>query len=284
MIKYGFFNSVSGDRVYNAEDMNELTKGLISENGIFANVDDGFRVVPNSGMTIGVSSGRARVNGHWVVNDSIETLTLSPADATRNRYDAIVLRHSTTTRDVTLTVIEGTLATAPAKPNIVRDMSTYDICLAYVYVAKGATTIVAANINDTRLDSNVCGYIVGLVNQIDTSEFFAQMEAWEEQKKAEFETWFSALTEQLGVITHIEEYRNTIVGVELLSAFPIGINEYDSRTDVLIANINGVMLVEGVDYTISGTRELAMLNLNFGLKGNDNLIEIRVLKSVIGIS
>jgi hypothetical protein len=61
----------------------------------------------------------------------------------------------------------------------------------------------------------------------------------------------------------------------------IGINDYDSNADLLLAFANGVYLVGGVDYTISGTGAAAKINLQKPLVGA-NLVNFVVVKSVIG--
>ena len=54
---YGFFNSSSGDRVYNADDVNTFLEGIISPNGIYANVDQMLVVTPGDGMAVRVAPG-----------------------------------------------------------------------------------------------------------------------------------------------------------------------------------------------------------------------------------
>lgn len=163
MLTYGFFNSVNGDRTYNAETISNMFKGLISD-GVYKSVGDAFVVSPSSGLTLSVGSGRAIVSERWVENDAAVTITLNAAHVTLNRYTAIVLRRDLTNRQVTLQMIDGTPATNPAKPSIVRTDTLYDICLAYIYVAAGATTIQASNISDARGDADVCGYVHMLVS------------------------------------------------------------------------------------------------------------------------
>lgn len=158
MLTYGFFNSVNGDRTYNAETISNMFKGLISD-GVYKSVGDAFVVSPSSGLTLSVGSGRAIVSERWVENDAAVTITLNAAHVTLNRYTAIVLRRDLTNRQVTLQMIDGTPATNPAKPSIVRTDTLYDICLAYVYVGAGATTITASNISDARANTDVCGYV-----------------------------------------------------------------------------------------------------------------------------
>ena len=163
MLTYGFFNSVNGDRIYNAETISNMFKGLISD-GIYKSVGDSLVVQPSSGLTLLVGSGRAVVSERWVENDAAITITLNAAHVTLNRYTAIVLRRDLTNRQITLEMIDGTPATSPAKPSIIRTDTLYDICLAYVYVGAGATTIQASNITDMRGNADVCGYVRMLVS------------------------------------------------------------------------------------------------------------------------
>ena len=57
-ITSGFFDSVSGDRTYDADQMSTYFEGLISD-GVYENVGDRFAVTSaNSGMNINVGAGR----------------------------------------------------------------------------------------------------------------------------------------------------------------------------------------------------------------------------------
>lgn len=163
MLTYGFFNSVNGDRVYNAETIGNMFRGLISD-GIYKSVGDSFVVQPSSGLTLSVGSGRAVVSERWVENDAAITIALNAAHVTLNRYTAIVLRRDLTNRQITLEMIDGTPAASPVKPSIVRTDTLYDICLAYIYVGAGANQITAQNIEDARGNADVCGYVHMLVS------------------------------------------------------------------------------------------------------------------------
>ena len=53
----GFFNSVNGDRLYNADQMSRIFEGLITD-GVYESVANKLAVQPNSGMTIQIATGR----------------------------------------------------------------------------------------------------------------------------------------------------------------------------------------------------------------------------------
>ena len=160
---FGFFNSQNGDRTYNAEQIGDMFEGLVSQ-GVYDTVGDGFVVQPSSGLTISIGSGRAVVVDKWINNDAAVTMTLNPAHVTLNRYTAIVLRLNLENREITLEMVDGANSTSPVKPTLTRTSVIYEICLAYIYVAGGATSITTTNITDTRWDSNLCGYVKLLPN------------------------------------------------------------------------------------------------------------------------
>ena len=297
-LEYGFFNAVKQadgtyDRVYNAEQMSRYFNGLVSP-GVYESVGGGLQVSAGTGMTVQVQTGRAILgdNCQWLDNDAVLDITLSAAHVTLNRYTAIVMRLDYTNRNISIVAVDGANATAPTKPAMTRTSAIMEYCLAYVYVGKGVTSITQSAITDTRPDNTVCGWVTGLVQQVDTSqlflqwqtayaEFYAQMQAWQTQQEAAFDAWLATLTGQLQVNTYIQEHRNTVSVTTSTTQVSIGISQYVPTTDILIANLNGIALVEGTDYSISGTGTGAKMTLTKAIDGN-NVIEFRVLKSKIG--
>lgn len=298
MITYGFFNSVNNDRLYNAETFNNYFEGLISANGIFENVRGSFVTsAASSGLAVNVATGKALVNTCWVVNDAIETITLDTAHNLLARYDKIGLLWDETNRNVTLRKVTGTPTSSPLKAAPVRTATQYEIVLAYVYVGPNATSITAANITDCRYDTNLCGVITGLIDQVDTTTLYnqyatqfaeirsqletweaqqkSQMAAWETQQKTQFETWFNALTQELNVNTYIEELRKSYDGDNTTTTFALPTGY--AAGDIVDVYLNNIVLMPGVDYTISGSNVVKSSSVRTG-----NTLVIRVLKSKIG--
>lgn len=293
-ITYGFFNSVDHDRVYNADQIGDMFKGLIS-NGVYESVGNAFKVNASSGLNISVGSGRAIVGDKWVENDNAETLTLSTAHATLPRIDAIVLRRSTTSRDVSLIVVDGTPASSPNAPVPVINATTYDITLAQIRVPAGATAITQANIYDLR-GSSMCPWVTGIVEQVNTSDLFDQytaaysemlskMQNWFINQQAAFDNWFSTLTSDLVVGMYIDEYRKTaVLGGTGEQTIQLDMTGYTYETgDIVTVYINGLVALEGSDYTLTTTSIPATITVNLTKHGNiANTVEIRVLKSRVG--
>ncbi len=198
----GFFNSVDGDRLYNAADMNMPYKNLIS-NGVFPNPSSNLQVMTSSGMTVQVLEGGGMFGDSWAYNDAPVLLTLDDAPANLNRVDAIIAKWDNTepVRAVTLEVKKGTPASEPSVPAMIRGDSVNEYCLATVRITPGVTTITQSMITDTRPDTDVCGWVTGLITQVDTSTLFKQWQAaYEEQYEANtaaFNAWFTGLKDIL---------------------------------------------------------------------------------------
>ena len=202
MIKSGFHNSINGDRKYNAEDMNRPYKDIVS-NGVFPNPSDQFQVFASSGMIVSVSAGGGVFGNGWAYSDAPILLTVDPAEPTLSRIDAIVVRRdeSESVRDTLIVVKKGTPAQNPVRPEMTRDDYVNEYCLATIRITPGTTVITGSMITDTRPDSTVCGWVTGLIQQVDTSTLFNQWQsAYEEQYELfmnEFEVWWSGVQDLL---------------------------------------------------------------------------------------
>jgi hypothetical protein len=179
------------DRVYSAESFAEYFASFIA-NGVFPNPATNLQVVANvpGDMTVRVKSGLGWINGYYCKNDGDYQLTLSPANGTLPRIDAVVLRWSRSNRSISLEVKTGVAASSPSAPSLERSADNYELMLASIHVVAGATSIAQANITDKRPDSTVCGWVKGVVDQIDTTDLFAQYDD-------AFQTWFADLQSQL---------------------------------------------------------------------------------------
>lgn len=193
MGKYAnFYNSKNGDRKYDASSFEEWLKPFFN-NGVF---NGEMLVSSGGGFDIKVAIGNAYINGKLRKFDDITTLTVEKSSSTLARIDNLVVRRNDTDRNFTLEVVKGVESASPVAPALVRENGVYDLCLARIYVGASVVEITQANITDTRMDSNLCGYVCATVDQIDFDQITLQWEEYLKEFKAsnlaEFEEWEEA--------------------------------------------------------------------------------------------
>ena len=218
-----FFNSKNGDRKYLAEDWDRHLKDLIS-NGVFLRDSANLQVTADgSGMTVTVQPGAAWINGKHYLNDQAIVLKVDIADGALNRIDRVVVQCSTADRIISAKIKKGTPASTATAPSLQRDADAYELSLATVSINAAAITIRQADITDTRLDTSVCGAVVGLITQVGTDTLYAQVQddlhrfksgseddfsawsaaqknafaAWRGEESDSFTTWFNHIKDQL---------------------------------------------------------------------------------------
>lgn len=199
---YGFFNSVNGDRLYNAYQLSTIFEGLITD-GVYESVGNKLAVQPNNGMVIQIATGRGWFAKHWVNNDSENLLTLAGSDVLLNRYVAVCIRVDDTdaVRSAVPYLKYSEFATNPVKPTMTRTETIHEYCLAYVKIRAGATEILASDIEDTRFNADLCGWVTGLITQVDATTLFAQWQAlfneFLTRETSDFNDWFENLQVEL---------------------------------------------------------------------------------------
>lgn len=200
MEKSSFFNSVEGDRIYTMLDWVEYFASFIS-NGIFPLPSSGLQVVAGEGMSVIIKAGKAWINGYFYYNTTDLTVPLDVAHGSLKRIDRIVVQWNLTNRTITAVTKSSPPSTSPSAPAIQRDTDIFELCLADVMVNAGVISISQANITDRRLDSSLCGVAAGMITQIDTTTFNAQLEAWFDEYKVftenEFNAWFATVQDTL---------------------------------------------------------------------------------------
>lgn len=186
----GFFNSVNGDRRYNAEQMSSLFNGIIKD-GIFASIGTAFEVKAKSDNTITIGIGRAWFNSVWVDNDAILSVVADDAEILLDRYDAIVIEvnRSVAVRDGSIKFIKGMASSNPQKPTMTNTTEVHQYPLAYIYRPAGSSEITQSNITNMIGTSN-CPYITGILQVQNIDNIVAQWEAqWNE--------WFTEVKAEL---------------------------------------------------------------------------------------
>lgn len=165
MEKSGFFNSTSGDRMYDASDFAGYYAKLVS-NGIFYTNADNLHVIPGGGLSVNVLAGSAWINGYAYENTETLHLTLAAADGVNPRIDRAVIRWDAVARQISAMVLTGTAAASPTAPDITRSDNLYDLVLADVQIPAGAVYIATQHLTDKRLDTSLCGTVNSLITAV----------------------------------------------------------------------------------------------------------------------
>lgn len=194
-VTYGFYNSLNGDRKYDAVQMSSLFDGLILD-GIFASIGTAFAVRAGSGNTVNVGVGKAWFNRTWTYNDSILPLTAPDSDLLKDRIDAIVIHVDSTdaVRKNEIKFITGDPGDDPSRPTLMRSERVNQYALCYINRAKSSTEIKDGDITNV-IGTSETPFITGLIQTINIDELLGkwegQLDDFVEDKTAELKTWKS---------------------------------------------------------------------------------------------
>jgi len=236
----GFFNAVRQadntlDRVYSAELFAAYFARFIG-NGVFGGALGGMQVVEESGqsnvLSVAVNSGQAWINGYWYESDELAITRLEDADTTQDRIDSIVVRLDFVERSIRLVYLKGTPDSNPVPPTLQRNPTLHwDLRLANVLVEANATLITQLEIFDTRMDSNDCGFVHGVVDQLDTTGYGSRLNGFIDQfiqdAQDEYNNVFLAT---LGTLrTNADDYYNNTF-LPTLQGLETDASDYYSQT------------------------------------------------------
>lgn len=235
MERSSFFNAEiindKYDRTYNAEDFARYFASFIGS-GIFPNPTTNLQVRANNGMSVVVSKGKAWINGYFYENTDELSLQLATADGVLNRIDCVVLRLDLINREMKCAIKTGTAASTPQTPTLQRDSDIYELALADISVKKGATKLTQSDITDQRFNDSLCGIVSGVVDQIDTTNLFAQFQS-------AFTIWFDAIKGQLSTdqAGNLQNQLNQVTSLLSEAAIP---NTIPIRDEFCQTKVGGV--------------------------------------------
>lgn len=156
-ITYGYFDSINGDRKYNADQMSEYFDGIVSD-GVFQSVGGALAVSAQStpDMSVKVASGRAIINSKWIKNDADITLPITAASTAYARITSVVVQLDPANRLIKITTKDGTPSGSPVAPEITEN----ELEIARITVAANATSIITSAIIDKRI------FVHGTINSV----------------------------------------------------------------------------------------------------------------------
>lgn len=234
--EYGYFyNSQNSDRKYNADSFETWLRPFFIS-GVFQGSLQ-VKAQESPDMTVQVTPGYANLQGkpaHW---PDTNNLTLATASGVYSRIDTIVLRRDNTNRAISIEVVTGAASANPQPTAPTRTADVFELVLAQILVGVGVTAITAANISDTRMNSDICGYVAATVEEIDFDQIKAQFDAWMAEFKEDTAEDYAAFVAQLQ--EDLEAYQSAIDAHETTAAgdlerFETTIREYIAELEAII--------------------------------------------------
>lgn len=194
---YGFYNSLNGDRVYNADHFAQLFNGIITD-GVFEDFGNKLAVTPiANSMSVGVGTGRAWFNGTWTQNNDTYSVLIDPRDATRDRIDAVVLEvnKEQAVRANTFKVVKGSFG--GGRPTLINSGNVHQHALAYVTVTHGTGSSIQASEITNVVGLSETPFVTAILQKTDVDYLYAQWDAefheWNEAEREAFLEWFAEL-------------------------------------------------------------------------------------------
>lgn len=211
-VSSGFFNSLNGDRKYNAAQMSAIFDGLIID-GVFASIGTAFAVKAAGGLTVNVGIGKAWFDHTWTVNDSILPMTAPEAEVLLDRIDAVVLEVNgmESVRENTIKFVKGNPSSAPSRPTLTNEGNVHQYPLCYIYRKYGTAVINQADITP-MVGTESTPFVTGILQTISLDELLGkwqdeldrftdarsqEVDDWIAQEESDFTTWFNNMKADL---------------------------------------------------------------------------------------
>lgn len=211
-VSSGFFNSLNGDRKYNAAQMSAIFDGLIID-GVFASIGTAFAVKAAGGLTVNVGIGKAWFDHTWTVNDSILPMTAPEAEVLLDRIDAVVLEVNgmESVRNNTIKFVKGNPSSAPSRPTLTNEGNVHQYPLCYIYRKYGTAVINQADITP-MVGTESTPFVTGILQTISLDELLGkwqdeldrftdarsqEVDDWIAKEESDFTTWFDKMKADL---------------------------------------------------------------------------------------
>jgi hypothetical protein len=251
-VSSGFFNSLNGDRKYNAAQMSAIFDGLIID-GVFASIGTAFAVNAAGGLTVNVGIGKAWFDHTWTVNDSILPMTAPEAEVLLDRIDAVVLEVNGTesVRENTIKFVKGNPSSAPSRPTLTNEGNVHQYPLCYIYRKYGTAVINQADITP-MVGTESTPFVTGILQTISLDELLGkwqdeldrftdarsqEVDDWIAQEESDFTTWFNEMKADL-------QHEQTVLDQWIASEQADFLAWYNQMKDQLSGDVAGNLQLE----------------------------------------
>lgn len=251
-VSSGFFNSLNGDRKYNAAQMSAIFDGLIID-GVFASIGTAFAVKAAGGLTVNVGIGKAWFDHTWTVNDSILPMTAPEAEVLLDRIDAVVLEVNgmESVRENTIKFVKGNPSSAPSRPTLTNEGNVHQYPLCYIYRKYGTAVINQADITP-MVGTESTPFVTGILQTISLDDLLGkwqdeldrftdarsqEVDDWIAQEESDFTAWFNKMKADL-------QQEQTILDQWIASEQADFLSWYNQMKDQLSGDVAGNLQLE----------------------------------------
>lgn len=251
-VSSGFFNSLNGDRKYNAAQMSAIFDGLIID-GVFASIGTAFAVRAAGGLTVNVGVGKAWFDHTWTVNDSILPMTAPEAEVLLDRIDAVVLEVNgmESVRENTIKFVKGNPSSAPSRPTLTNEGNVHQYPLCYIYRKYGTAVINQADITP-MVGTESTPFVTGILQTVSLDELLGkwqdeldrftdarsqEVDDWIAQEESDFTTWFDKMKADL-------QQEQTVLDQWIASEQADFLSWYNQMKDQLSGDVAGNLQLE----------------------------------------
>lgn len=251
-VSSGFFNSLNGDRKYNAAQMSAIFDGLIID-GVFASIGTAFAVKAAGGLTVNVGIGKAWFDHTWTVNDSILPMTAPEAEVLLDRIDAVVLEVNgmESVRENTIKFVKGNPSSAPSRPTLTNEGNVHQYPLCYIYRKYGTAVINQADITP-MVGTESTPFVTGILQTVSLDELLGkwqdeldrftdarsqEVDDWIAQEESDFTTWFNKMKADL-------QQEQTVLDQWIASEQADFLSWYNQMKDQLSGDVAGNLQLE----------------------------------------
>ena len=251
-VSSGFFNSLNGDRKYNAAQMSAIFDGLIID-GVFASIGTAFAVKAAGGLTVNVGIGKAWFDHTWTVNDSILPMTAPEAEVLLDRIDAVVLEVNgmESVRNNTIKFVKGNPSSAPSRPTLTNEGNVHQYPLCYIYRKYGTAVINQADITP-MVGTESTPFVTGILQTVSLDELLGkwqdeldrftdarsqEVDDWIAQEESDFTTWFDKMKADL-------QQEQTVLDQWIASEQTDFLSWYNQMKDQLSGDVAGNLQLE----------------------------------------
>ena len=251
-VSSGFFNSLNGDRKYNAAQMSAIFDGLIID-GVFASIGTAFAVKAAGGLTVNVGVGKAWFDHTWTVNDSILPMTAPEAEVLLDRIDAVVLEVNgmESVRENTIKFVKGNPSSAPSRPTLTNEGNVHQYPLCYIYRKYGTAVINQADITP-MVGTESTPFVTGILQTVSLDELLGkwqdeldrftdarsqEVDDWIAQEESDFATWFDKMKADL-------QQEQTVLDQWIASEQADFLSWYNQMKDQLSGDVAGNLQLE----------------------------------------